>query len=166
MHVSLLPRALRAGSVALILAAAALPATAADIEVAAGASTTTNREFTRVASVAWLPELRPMERATLRAELGAIHVDGRGQVRGRDLSDSVLVGYAGLRYERTDNGLTLGAAVGAQSGETDALSGDPQFVTTAGWRWDRFSLMVRHISNASLHKPNDGETMLVGAWRF
>lgn len=153
-------------AVAVASAFSAAPALAADIELAAGASTTTDREFTRVASVAWLPAIRPLDSALLRAEVGAIHVDGRGEVRGRDLADSVTVGFVGLRYERTDNGLTLGAGIGAQSGETDALSGDPQFVTTAGWRMDRFSLLVRHISNASLHSPNDGETMLVAAWRF
>ena len=159
--------AFAAGLAALALASTPLVASAeTGIELAAGASTTTNREFTQVASVAWLPTLRPLENAVLRAELGVVHVDGRRPVAGRDLGDDVQVGYVGLRYERTDNGLTLGAAVGAQAGETDALSGDPQFVTTAGWRWDRFSLMVRHISNASLHSPNDGETMLVGAWRF
>ncbi|QDW66400.1 acyloxyacyl hydrolase [Luteimonas granuli] len=158
--------ALRAG-LALALASASLPALAAsNVEVAAGASFTTDNESTGVASVAWLPRLGSMEKAVIRAEVGAIHVDGRGHVPGRDLADSVTVGFAGLRYERTDNGLTLGAGVGAQSGETDALSGDPQFVTTAGWRWDRFSLLLRHISNASLHSPNRGETMLVGAWRF
>ncbi|MGY0610835.1 acyloxyacyl hydrolase [Luteimonas sp. A501] len=158
--------ALRAG-LAAVLTLAALPAlAAADIEVAAGGSKTTEREFTKVASVAWLPELRQLDNAVLRGEVGAIYVDGRGNVRGRDLADNVVVGYVGLRYERTDNGLTLGAGIGAQSGETDALSGDPQFVTTAGWRWDRFSLLLRHISNASLHSPNNGETMVVGAWRF
>lgn len=152
---------------AVALSAAALPALAApNVEVAAGASTTTDREFTRVASVAWLPEVRQLDKAVLRAELGAIYFEGRDPVRGRDLTDDVAVGYAGLRYERTDNGLTLGGGVGFQTGKTDAISGAPQFVTTAGWRWDRFSLLLRHVSNASLHSPNDGETMLVAAWRF
>ncbi|MEN1957164.1 acyloxyacyl hydrolase [Luteimonas changyuni] len=160
------PAILRAGLAAALFALALPAAAATGIEVAAGGSKTTEREFTKVASVAWLPELRELDNAVLRGEVGAIHVDGRGQVRGRDLSDSVVVGFVGLRYERTDNGLTLGAGVGAQSGETDALSGDPQFVTTAGWRWGRFSLLLRHISNASLHAPNNGETMVVGAWRF
>lgn len=153
-------------ALACLMAFVAVPATAADVEVAGGVSTTTDREFTGVASVAWLPHLRALDNATLRAEVGAIHVDGRGRVQGRDLSDAVTVGFVGLRYERTDNGLTLGAGVGAQAGETDALSGDPQFVTTAGWRMDRFSVLVRHISNASLHSPNNGETMVVAAWRF
>lgn len=53
-----------------------------------------------------------------------------------------------------------------QSGHTDALSGDPQFVSTIGWRWERFSVLARHISNASIRQPNDGETMVVAAWRF
>lgn len=158
---------LRAMAAVFVLGLVASPAmAAADIELAVGASTTTDREFARTASVAWVPELRALENAVLRGQVGLIHVHGRGQVTGRNLDDDVWVGYVGLRYERTDNGLALGAAIGAQSGETDALSGDPQFVTSVGWRWDRFSLSVRHISNASLHSPNDGETALVAAWRF
>src|SRR5690606_10683299 len=157
----------RACLAALALALAAFPAlAAADIELAAGASTTTDREFTRTASVAWVPELRQLDSALLRGQVGLVHIHGRDPVAGRDLDDDVWVGYVGLRYERTDNGLALGAAIGAQSGETDALSGGPQFVTSVGWRWDAFSLSVRHISNASLRGPNDGETALVGAWRF
>ena len=156
-----------AGFAGLLLATMAVPSAAArDIEVAAGVSTTTDREFTRVASAAWLPRVRQLDSAELRAEAGLLYIDGRGDVPGRDLADDVWVGYVGLRYERTDNGLTLGGAVGAQSGETDAVSGDPQFITTLGWRWERFSLLARHVSNASLHKPNNGETMLVAAWRF
>ena len=159
--------ALRAGLVVLVLASAPLAASAgSDIELAIGASTTTDREFTRTGSIAWVPALRQLDNAVLRAQTGVIYVDGRRPVADRDLEDDVWVGYVGLRYERTDNGLALGAAIGAQSGETDALSGDPQFITSVGWRWDRFSLSIRHISNASLHSPNDGETALVGAWRF
>ena len=158
--------ALGPGALALALAGAPLAAAGSDIELAAGASTTTDREFTRTASIAWVPKLRDLDTAVLRAQTGLIYIDGRGPVTDRDLEDDVWVGYVGLRYERTDNGLALGAAIGAQSGQTDALSGDPQFITSVGWRWERFSLSVRHISNASLHSPNNGETALVGAWRF
>lgn len=149
---------------ALLLCLGTTPALAA-VDVAVGASVTQGRETTPVASVAWLPELRTLDRAILRADVGAIYFDGR-DVPGRDLSDAVVVGHVGLRYERTGSGLTLGAGIGAQAGETDALSGAPQFVTTLGWRWQRASLLVRHVSNASLHAPNEGETMLVAAWRF
>lgn len=157
--------------VALLAAAvlSALPASAAlaqsRFEIGGGVSFTRDDETTPAISAAWLPEWRSMDNAVLRWELGAIHVRGRDDTR-LDLEDEVTVAHAGLRYERTDNGLTLGFGVGAQAGETDALSGDPQFVTTAGWRWNRFSLLARHVSNASLHQPNDGETMLMAAWRF
>lgn len=167
-----LPRtlALAGGAVvALAIATGSPPAAAHEataVEIALGTSNTTDREFTGVASVAWLPELRPLPGAVLRADVGVVFVDGRGHVAGRDLDGSVVVGHVGLRYERTGSGLTLGAGVGGQAGETDALSGDIQFITTAGWRWERFSLLVRHISNASLDAPNDGETMLMAGWRF
>ncbi|NZA25060.1 acyloxyacyl hydrolase [Luteimonas sp. SJ-92] len=153
-------------SFVLALALAAPAAWAqAQVEVAGGVSVTRDNETTAAVSAAWLPEFRPLSNAVLRWELGAIHVRGRDDTR-LDLEDEVTVAHAGLRYERTDNGLTLGFGIGAQAGETDALSGDPQFVTTAGWRWRRFSLLARHISNASLHQPNDGETMFLAAWRF
>ena len=164
------PRPFVARSIPRTLLALALfagaPAAFAQGEVAGGVSYTRGNESTAVVSLTWLPEIRALTNATLRAEVGALYFDGRDDVAGRDLSDSVLVPHAGLRYERTDNGLTLGGAVGVQSGHTDALSGDPQFVTTAGWRWQRASLLLRHVSNASLHQPNDGETMLLAAWRF
>ncbi|WP_187775658.1 acyloxyacyl hydrolase [Luteimonas suaedae] len=159
-------------SFAVLLTAAslfALPASAAlaqsRFEIGGGVSVTRGNETTPVISAAWLPAWRAMDDAVLHWELGAIHVRGRDDTR-LDLEDDVTVAHAGLRYERTDNGLTLGFGLGAQAGETDALSGDPQFITTAGWRWDRFSVLARHISNASLHQPNDGETMLMAAWRF
>lgn len=142
-----------------------LPALA-QVEVAAGPSKTTGKEYTKAASVAWLPELRPLDNATLRGDFGVVYVDGRDDLPDRDLADGVFVAHAGLRYERSDNGLTLGAGIGAQSGESDALSGDPQFITALGWRWSRFSVLLRHISNGGLSDPNDGETMLLAACRF
>ncbi|WP_024889183.1 acyloxyacyl hydrolase [Luteimonas huabeiensis] len=151
---------------AFAAAALSLPAAAqSQFEVSAGPSWTRDNEVTPVVAAAWLPEFRRLDNAVLRWELGAIHVRGRDDT-AYDLEDDVTVGHAGLRYERTDNGLTLGFGVGVQTGHTDALSGDPQFVSTAGWRWNRFSLLARHISNASIHQPNDGETMVVAAWRF
>lgn len=139
----------------------------AEVEAGLGLSVTEDQETTAVAAAAWLPRLRDLDRATLRAELGVVYVAGRGSnTGGQDLADDVAVAYAGLRYERSDNGLILGGGIGAQAGETDALSGAPQFVTTLGWRWSRFSLLLRHISNAGLDDPNGGETMLLGNWRF
>ena len=49
------------------------------------------------------------------------------------------------------------------SGRTQALSTAYEFVSSLGWQGRHLSLQIRHISNASLHQPNRGETMaLVG----
>lgn len=138
----------------------------AEAELGLGASVTEDHETTVVAAASWLPALRGLPQATVRAELGGIYVHGRGRTPGQDLRDDVLVAFVGLRYERTDNGLVLGAGIGAQAGETDALSGDLQFVTSLGWRWPRLTVLVRHISNAGLEELNGGETMLLVNRRF
>lgn len=166
-----MPHPCRAAVVSLFCLALLLPCSApalaeAEAEIGLGASVTEDGETTAVAAASWLPTLRDLSNATLRAELGGVYVRGRDDTPGQDLADDALVAFAGLRYERTDNGLLLGAGVGAQAGETEALSGGPQFVTSLGWRWPRFTLLARHISNAGLDEPNGGETMLLGHWRF
>ncbi|WP_101927523.1 MULTISPECIES: acyloxyacyl hydrolase [Luteimonas] len=156
---------LRFALCAALLAAAPLSAVAqAPIEVGAGASATRDNTTTFVASVAWLPEWRRTANGALRWDVGAIYVNGRDNTRF-DLEEDAGVVHGGLRYER-DNGFVAGFGAGVQFGRTDALSGNPQFVSTVGWRWQRFALLARHISNASLHQPNDGETMLLATWRF
>ena len=158
-------RALRRIGCALLLSLAALPALA-QVEVAAGISATRDNETTPIGTVTWLPEWRTLgEHGQLRWELGATHARGRSD-SSYDNDDDVTVFHAGYRYERTDNGFTTGFGIGVQSGRTEALSGNPQFITTLGWRWGDFSLLARHISNASIKQPNDGETMLQAAWRF
>lgn len=149
-----------------VVLAATLPAAAqtAPVDLGIGASMTRDNETTLVASAAWLPEWRRTEHGVLRWDVGAIYVRGRDNTRF-DLAEDTGVLYGGARYER-DNGLVAGFGIGVQSGRTSALSGNPQFVSSVGWRWQRFSLLARHISNASIKQPNDGETMLLAAWRF
>ncbi|MDR7192343.1 acyloxyacyl hydrolase [Luteimonas terrae] len=151
---------------AAVLACAVLPAAAqsAPVDIGIGASATRENETTLVASVAWLPEWRRTRNGVLRWDVGAVYVRGRDNTRF-DLSEDAGVFHGGARYER-DNGFVAGFGVGVQAGRTSALSGNPQFVSTVGWRWERFSLLARHISNASIKQPNDGETMLLAAWRF
>lgn len=164
-----MPQIARAATTrALFIAVLAVCATPvmAQFEAGAGVSLTKGTEATPVVAVAWLPELRPLGRGVLRAEVGALYFDGRNGLPARRLSAGVTVLHGGLRYERGATGLTLGGGIGAQSGTTDALSGGPQFVTTVGWRWRRVSLLLRHVSNASLRSPNDGETLAALAWRF
>ncbi|PBJ83824.1 hypothetical protein CMZ84_04910 [Lysobacteraceae bacterium NML93-0399] len=151
---------------AALLACATLPAAAqsAPVEIGAGVSWTRENESTFVASAAWLPEWRRTENGVLRWDIGAVYVRGRDNTRF-DLAEDAGVIHGGARYER-DNGFVAGFGVGVQAGRTDALSGNPQFVSSIGWRWQRFGLLARHISNASIKQPNDGETMLVATWRF
>jgi len=153
----------RLAIVALLLCAWSATA-AAQVEVGAGISLTRGNEDTPVVAVAWLPQWREFHGGTLHWEVGAMHVRGRSD-SDFDNDDDVTLVHGGLRYERP-SGMVGGFGIGVQSGWTEALSGDPQFISTFGWRWGRFSLLARHISNASLHQPNDGETMLQGAWRF
>lgn len=47
------------------------------------------------------------------------------------------------------------------TGRTLALSSAYEFMTTVGYQGDHWSVGVRHISNAGLHKPNRGETLAV-----
>ncbi|WP_245815753.1 acyloxyacyl hydrolase [Luteimonas chenhongjianii] len=141
-----------------------MAAQSAPIEIGAGASATRDNETTLALTAAWLPEWRRTEHGVLRWDVGAIYVRGRDDTR-LNLDEDVGVFHGGARYER-DNGFVAGFGAGVQVGRTDALSGNPQFVSSIGWRWQRFSLMARHISNASIKQPNDGETMLVATWRL
>src|SRR5690554_3751146 len=124
---------------------AADAAAAVQVELGAGVSLTRGNEDTPVATVAWLPEWRGFRGGTLRWEVGAMHLRGRSDSH-YDNDDDVTIVHGGLRYERP-SGLVAGFGVGVQEGWTEALSGDPQFISTLGWRWGRFSLLARHVSN-------------------
>ncbi len=72
----------------------------------------------------------------------------------------IRYGDAGHRYRR----LFLGFQPAYNNAHTQALSSPYEFVTTLGWQGRHLSFQIRHVSNASLHKPNRGETMaLIGA---
>jgi len=144
----------------------AIPASAqTHFEIAAGVSLTRDNEDTQAAAIAWLPPWRDeVYGGALRGDIGAIYLRGRAHSRYNNAATVRLV-HAGLRYERR-NGLTAGFGIGVQHGKTDALSGDPQFISSIGWRWERVSLLFRHISNAGLHNPNEGENILQLGWQF
>lgn len=147
---------------ALLLACSAASASA--VEVLVGASTPIEHEWTPVGAIAWQPELRTYARGVLNWDLGLTWVGARDTSRRR-LDRSVLVSHLGFRFDRND-GLTLGFGIGSQRNLTDALSGEPQFVSTIGWIRGRWVFLVRHISNGGLDDPNIGETMLLAGMRF
>lgn len=154
----------RAGSLFCLIFLSPVAFAQANIELQGGVSTTTGGERTGVIAASWLPAIKPTRNGVLRLDIGAMRFDGRDTPR-RNLADDVGVYYVGIRSEH-QSGLLWGIGVGAQSGHTDALSGDPQFVSSLGWRWRHFTLMLRHVSNATLHQPNDGETALLAGLRF
>jgi hypothetical protein len=99
-------------------------------------------------------------------------IDGRDLARFRDSRYPtqpeawLLAGGARLQHRSADGGPGHWFASfqpALNSARTQALSSPYEFITTVGWQGRRFSFQIRHISNASLHKPNRGETMaLVG----
>lgn len=95
-------------------------------------------------------------------------IDGRDIPRFRDnrypTRDETWLLAAGARLQyRAIDGRPSHWFVSFQpaysSASTQALSTSYEFVSTAGWQGRRFSFQIRHISNASLHGPNRGETM-------
>jgi len=151
--------------VMLLLLFTAMPAVAQpQFEIGAGISFTRDNERTGAAGIAWLPYWRDFHGGALRWDVGAMYLRGRNHSR-YDNDENVSLLHAGLRYERP-NGLVGGFGIGVQHGKTDALSGDPQFISSIGWRWDQVTVLFRHISNARLHGPNEGENIVQVAWRF
>jgi hypothetical protein len=99
-------------------------------------------------------------------------IDGRDVARFRGkrytTEDSIALLAAGVRLYCGDGDewsrrLFLSLQPVLHTGRTQALSSVYEFATMVGWQGRRFSVQLRHISNASLHEPNRGETMaLVG----
>jgi len=152
-------------SLTVVILLAALPAAAqTHLEIGVGPSFTRDNEDTEAATIAWLPPWREAYNGLLRADVGAVYLRGRAHSRYNN-AERVRLVHAGLRYEHP-RGLTAGFGIGVQNGKTAALSGDPQFISSIGWRWGRVSLLLRHISNAGLHSPNEGENILQLGWRL
>ena len=90
-----------------------------------------------------------------------------GYVQGRDdvgNKDDVWLAGGGARWRLNNerwNPLFVETLVYGTHGSTNALSGNLQFGTAIGWSWEHVDVMVRHISNARIKEPNDGETMLL-----
>lgn len=57
--------------------------------------------------------------------------------------------------------LSGGVALADTDGDNPVLSGPFQFMTAIGWRGRRWSVSVRHLSNANTRGANRGETFLL-----
>lgn len=88
-----------------------------------------------------------------------------GWIQSRSTSGARLDHDVGLLAFGARVHLWRGAFVSEQLaltlGRTDALSSAGEFVSAVGWQERHWVLMLRHVSNADLHRPNHGETMLL-----
>ena len=108
----------------------------------------------------------------LRGKLQVQPIITAGIVAGRDQGshrrDAWLAG-AGLRVTRSGHDRDYWfweSCVLASSGDTPSLSGHLQFANGFGYAHGSWELKVRHISNAGLHEPNHGETMMLLGYSF
>jgi hypothetical protein len=156
-----------------VLLAALIPAHAASYEVLGGRSKTSGWRWTDAAFFAAVGDARPF---TLdghdltwapEAELGWI---GPRPVNARNVHEymthPVWMAMGGARVSGFWRQAFFGFDVALTKNRTGALSSPYEFVSTLGWQGTHYVLALRHISNASFHEPNLGETMLLLGFRF
>lgn len=152
---------------AIGLLCAASPARAdagARWEIMAGRSHTLNSLWTSAAFVERLGDEHALGPFTWKPELGLGFIQSRSTARARLDHDVGLIAL-GARVHLW-HGLFVSEQAALVLGRTDALSSGGEFVSSLGWQGPRWVLMLRHISNADLHKPNHGETMLLAGVAF
>ena len=124
------------------------------------------------AGLAWVNEIdgAPSAAMTLSWETDDAHpweVMG-GVIRSRHdahlRTPRVLFGSASKRF--TWNGWFVQGGIAATSSDTDVLSAHWQFATGAGYRQGRFTVSLRHLSNASTSGDNRGETLMLFQYGF
>lgn len=157
----------------LTLLTAAVPATAARLEVQAGRSYMANNGANAAfVEAVFAPQPLGRTRFTWSPDVSLGWIDGRHLARydhTRYTSRSpVALAAGGARFHYGDAGdwyqpLFFTAQLAATNHTTHALSSHYQFASTLGWQAKHFSVAIRHISNGGLHRPNSGETMaLIG----
>ncbi|HEY0197427.1 MAG TPA: acyloxyacyl hydrolase [Rhodanobacter sp.] len=166
------PRSVRL-ALAISLVSLALPAAATHLEIQGGRSYMDSYGTNAVFVEGIFDEhVLGQSRFTWSPDVSAGWINGRDLARYSNSNyttrDDVYLVAAGARfhYGESDNWyhhLFASIQPSLHSGRTQALSSAYEFVSTVGWQGEHFSLQLRHISNASLHEPNRGETMaLVG----
>lgn len=109
-------------------------------------------------------------RFTWAPDIIAGWIDGRDIARYRNsrytTADHIWMAGAGLRFHYGDANawyrpLFFSFQPSLHTGRTEALSSSYEFTSTLGWQASHWLLAIRHSSNAYLHMPNRGETMLL-----
>ncbi len=74
--------------------------------------------------------------------------------------------FASASKRFTWKGWFVQGGIAATSSDTDVLSAHWQFATGAGYRQERFTVSLRHLSNASTSGDNRGETLMLFQYGF
>ncbi|HEV2621481.1 MAG TPA: acyloxyacyl hydrolase [Frateuria sp.] len=168
------PSHLLCGTLALLSAGVALPATAAHLELQGGRSYMDSYGAnTAFVEATFAPHtIGANGRLDWSPDLSAGWIDSRDVRRYRNAAygtdHAVALVAAGARFHYGDadawyRPLFFSFQLAGANRTTQALSTHYQFVSSLGWQGEHLSFQIRHISNGSLHKPNRGETMaLVG----
>ncbi|TAN02430.1 MAG: lipid A 3-O-deacylase [Rhodanobacteraceae bacterium] len=147
-------------AVALALIGMVCGSAQARVEFSAGRSNTPRHGWTNVGFFEWIGDPQPVGWKLAWAPAFSL-----GRLNGRDtnaerLNHAAWVAAGGARLYGWRS-LFWGFQVAATHGKTDALSSTYEFVSSLGWQENHWQVMVRHISNGDLHRPNHGETMLL-----
>lgn len=149
----------------LALLAAPAAAGAIETDVSLGASLAGSDHATTVAFV-------DLSGATRQGRFVSWQPVGTlGFVRGREgqrgLERDVAIVAGGVRLVDWWRGAWFSVELARANHTTAALSSHGQFLTSFGWRGERLTLSVRHVSNADLGGgKNLGETMLLAGVHF
>ena len=91
-----------------------------------------------------------------------------GQIQGREddiaPTETFIAASKRLTWKRWYFG--SGIALADTDKDNRTLSGPLQFLTAIGWSAERWSVSLRHLSNAGIEGRNHGETFLVVGFRF
>lgn len=133
-------------------------------EVLGGRSVTLQSHWTNTLFVERIGDERSIGPIDWSPEIGLGWIESRSTSMAR-LDHDVALLTLGARV-RLWHGFFVGEQLGITSGKTDALSSTGEFVSSLGWQGGHWVAMMRHVSNADLHTPNHGETMLLLGFAF
>lgn len=150
--------------VILALAALCCGTAEARVELSLGRSRTPHHGWTDVEFLEWVGDPRQIGRFAWAPAFGLGRFNARDTSADR-LNHVVWVGAGGGRLYLWRRAF-FGFQVAATHGKTDALSSTYEFVSSLGLQGRHWQIVIRHISNGSLHKPNHGETMLMAGIAF
>lgn len=146
---------IRVGAFALAVAAHVAPVHAARFETGLGYTDEISGERTAMITLGVVGD----QKHPFEAMLG--YIPKRGNL---PLSKDTLFLAFAKRFELGHWFASSGVA--AASGDGEVLSGTFQFLTGIGYERDRWSVSVRHLSNAGLRGRNRGDTFLVATWAW